>query len=194
MNMKKIFIVLVLTLVSFSAAAQRFTVSTNLVDWANYGTINAEFGFSVSQHVSIVAGAKYNGWDFSKPDGEFTKSIYNKNIVGFAGIRYWPWYVNSGLWLQFKGQYADYQIAGTWWRPAIDMGKAAGAGLAAGYTFMITEHFNIELGIGGWGGYLLEHNVYNCKSEMDRNLPRDDSGPRAFIDFDNVTAALVFVF
>lgn len=192
--MKKLIIILLFSILSFNAAAQRFSVSTNLIDWANYGTVNAEFGISVAQHLSIVAGAKYNGWDFSKPDGDFTKSVYNKNIVGFAGLRFWPWYVNSGLWIQVKGQYADYQIAGTWLRPAIDQGRAVGAGLSTGYTIMINKSFNIELGLGGWGGYLLEHNIYGCTREMEMNAPRDDSGPRPFIDLDNITAALVFVF
>lgn len=184
--MRKFFVLVILSIISVSAWSQRFTVSTNVIDWANFGTVNAEFGYSVSQHVSVLAGAKYNGWDFSKP--ELTK--YSKNIVGYAGFRYWPWYVNSGLWFQFKGQYADYEITGTW-RPAVDVGRAAGVGAAIGYTFMINEKFNIELGAGGWGGYLLEHNVYYSPVKMEL---RDDSGPRAFVDLDNITAALVFVF
>ncbi len=185
--MKKIILLVALSLFSYYASAQRFTVSTNLIDWANYGTTNLELGFSVSQHVSLVAGGKYNPWDFSKGD----EAIYNKNKVGYIGARYWLWYVNSGLWFQLKGQYADYSITGTW-RHALDQGKAAGAGLAVGYTFMISKHFNIELGAGGWGGYLLEHNLYECTDCM--RLRTAESGPRAFIDLDNITAALVFVF
>ena len=184
--MRKILVLLALSLISVNVFAQRFTVSTNILDWANLGTINAEVGYSVSQHISVVAGGKYNGWDFSKPE----YAMYNKNIVGYAGLRYWPWYVNSGLWIQFKGQYADYEMTGVW-RHAINQGKAAGAGLALGYTFMITEKFNIELGAGGWGGYLLEHNV--TTSTIDPTI-RPESGPRGFIDLDNITAALVFVF
>ena len=185
--MKKVIMVVILSLLSFSVFAQRFTVSTNVIDWANYGTANAEVGFSVSQHISLVAGGKFNGWDFSNSE----HTVYNKNIVGYAGFRYWLWYVNSGLWFQFKGQYADYHITGTW-RHALDEGKAAGAGLALGYTFMLSKHVNLELGAGGWGGYLIEHNVY----EDPKNLvPRPkDSGSRAFIDLDNITAAFVFVF
>lgn len=185
--MKKIVMTVILSLLSLSVFAQRFTVSTNLVDWANYGTVNVELGYSVSQHISLVAGGKFNGWDFSNTE----HIVYNKNIVGYAGFRYWPWYVNSGLWLQFKGQYADYHITGTW-RHALDEGRAAGAGLALGYTFMLSKHFNIEVGAGGWGGYLIEHNVY--ETPRSRILRPDDSGSRAFIDLDNVSVALVFVF
>jgi len=36
------------------AFGQRNTISTNLVDWANFGTVNAEYGYSLSQHISIV--------------------------------------------------------------------------------------------------------------------------------------------
>lgn len=185
--MKKIILIVALSLSCFFASAQRFSLSTNLIDWANYATTNLELGFSVSQHVSLVAGGKYNPWDFSKGD----EAIYNKNVVGYLGVRYWPWYVNSGLWFQFKGQYADYTITGTW-RHALDQGKAVGGGLAAGYTFMISKHFNIELAFGGWGGYLLEHNLYECAD--CKVLRKEESGPRAFIDFDNISVAMVFVF
>lgn len=184
--MRKVLVIVILSLVSVYAGAQRLTVSTNLVDWANLGTANAEIGFSVSQHISLVAGGKFNGWDFSTDE----RAMYNKNLVGYAGLRYWPWYVNSGLWLQFKGQYADYEISGTW-RHAVDQGRAVGGGISLGYTFMLSKSINFELGAGGWGGYLLEHNVYECS---DCKVLRPESGPGAFVDLDNITAAFVFVF
>lgn len=184
--MKRFLIIVAFTLISLCSHAQRFTASTNILDWANFGTINAELGYSVSQHISLVAGGKYNGWDFSKGD----RVRYSKKAVGYAGFRYWPWYVNSGMWFQFKGQFADYQISDIW-RPALDEGRALGAGLSFGYTFMINERLNFELGAGGWGGYLLKHDLYECAGCMEL---RDDSGPRAFVDIDNFTAALVFVF
>lgn len=40
--------------------AQSFSVSTNIADWANFGTVNLEAGMSVSRHFSIVAGGHYN--------------------------------------------------------------------------------------------------------------------------------------
>ena len=113
--MKKLAFVVLLSLLSFSAAAQRLTVSTNLVDLANHGTMNVEAGYSLTQHFTVVGGLKYNPWDFSKPE----KDEYYNIFAAFAGVRYWPWYMNSGVWIQAKGQYADYYITGTW-RHALD--------------------------------------------------------------------------
>jgi len=177
-------VALVLSL--FAAKAQTFTLGTNLVDWANYATINLDFGVSVSQHVSLVAGGKFNPWDFSKGENV----TYSKNKVGYLGARFWTWNVNSGLWFQVKGQFADYQITGTW-RHALDIGQAVGGGLAVGYSFMLSKHFNLELAAGGWGGYLIKHDVYECP---DCQVLRPESGPRAFIDLDNISVSFVYVF
>lgn len=40
----------------FYASAQHVSFSTNAVQWANLGTVNANFGVSVSRHFSIEAG------------------------------------------------------------------------------------------------------------------------------------------
>ncbi len=176
-----------LALLSFSVSAQRFALSTNVVDLANYGTLNLDAGYSLSQHFSVVGGVKYNPWDFSKDD----EDIYNNLFAVFAGFRYWPWYTNSGLWFQAKGQYADYSITGTW-RHALDEGRGAGVGLAAGYTFMLSPHFNVELGFGGWAGKLFEHNLYECSDCM--RLRESESGPGAFVDFDNIAVSLTYIF
>lgn len=179
--------VVTLSLLSFSAYSQNFNVGTNLFDWGNYGTINAEAGVSLSQHYSIVAGLKCNPWDFSK-GGD---AVHNKMFVAFAGARYWPWYVNSGLWFQGIGQFADYSIAGTW-RHALDKGTAAGVGVSAGYTYMLSAHFNVEFGLGCWAGYLFKHSLYQCSNCMI--LRELESGPRAFIDFNNITLSVAYVF
>jgi len=185
--MKRQIVVILLVISSFCAKAQNVSVSTNLVDWANFATTNLEVGVSVSQHISFVAGGKYNPWDFSNAD----EQMYSKSMAGYLGMRYWAWYVNSGLWFQLKGQYADYSITGTW-RPALDEGRAAGGGFACGYTFMLSDHFNIELASGIWGGYLLEHNVYECTDCL--RLRENDSGPRPFFDLDNLAVSLVYIF
>jgi len=185
--MKKGLLVLILLLSSVCANAQRFTVGTNIVDWANYGTINVDMGYALAQHFSVVAGAKVNPFEWNINDNP----VYQKQKVAYAGLRIWPWYVNSGMWIQLKGQYADYAFTGVW-RPALDQGKAAGAGLAIGYTFMLGEKLNFEIGAGGWGGYLMEHNVYELPNAT--HLRESASGPRSFYDIDNITAAFVFVF
>ena len=43
----------------------RFTLSTNVLDWANFGTANLELGVGLSQHFSIHASGRYNPWEFT---------------------------------------------------------------------------------------------------------------------------------
>ena len=48
---------IVLTFFLLSAAAlqaQNFTLSTNLLDWANLGTVNLQAGLSVGRHLTIM--------------------------------------------------------------------------------------------------------------------------------------------
>ena len=58
-------VILILNVIfpSFRTAAQesrktQVALSTDLVDWANFGTVNLEAGVSLHQHFSVHAGAK----------------------------------------------------------------------------------------------------------------------------------------
>lgn len=166
-------------------------ISTNLFDWIDLGTINADFGISVSRHVTLHAGLKYNPWKFEPKSGPITL-VKNQQKSASLGFRYWPWYVFSGLWFGFKGQYCDYSETGVW-RQALDEGKAAGAGLSAGYTLMLNKNVNIEFGAGFWGGYLLEHNLYHCPDPSHKSAPRE-SGSKAFIALNDINISFHFLF
>jgi len=184
--MKKLFIILALSLLTATVSrAQKFSVSSNAVEWANFGTVNADFGMSIARHLSLSVGGAFNGWDFSNSDS----FRYNKHTTGYVGLRYWPWYVFSGLWIQGKAQYIDFKNTGIW-RPALDTGKGVGAGLAAGYTLMVHEKLNIEFGLGGWGGKLFDHTLYCCPRDM---IVRE-TGPKTFADFDEVSISIMYVF
>jgi len=166
-------------------------ISTNLFDWAALGTINLEAAISVSRHFSINVGGKYNPWEFHPKSGPISL-IQNKHWMASVGARYWPWYVFSGLWIGAKLQYCDYKETGIW-RQAYDQGKALGAGLSAGYTFMISKHFNVELGAGFWGGRLLEHTLYDCPNPSCMDTPRE-SGPKGFIAVNDINVSLHWLF
>ena len=168
-----------------------FSVSTNLFDWADLGTINFDTGFSVSRHISLHLGGKYNPWEITPSKGEY-KLIKNQQLSGALGIRYWPWYVFSGWWICAKAQYCQFAETGIW-RPALDTGKALGGGLSFGYTVLISKHFNLEFGAGFWGGKLLEHNLYHCPDPIHTDFPRE-SGPKAFIAINDVNISLQWVF
>lgn len=169
-----------------------YDISTNVFDWADLATINVDFGISVSRHLSLQAGLKYNPWKFEPSKGPITL-VQNQQKSASIGVRYWPWYVFSGWWVCAKAQYCDYAETGVW-RQAYDMGKALGAGLSAGYTLMINKHFNVEAGIGFWGGRLLEHTLYDCPNScFNDNVPRE-SGPKNFIALNDLNVSLHWVF
>ena len=114
--MKKFFLIGVLgLLLPLTCAAQKWTVQTNFLDWAALGTVNAEVGMSVSQHFSLMAGGRYNPWDFHSQDPEAL--IQNRQETVYLGVRYWPWYVNSGFWISAKAQYMHSFSHTGIWRP-----------------------------------------------------------------------------
>ena len=152
--MKKIRIFLIvaalLTGCMEEALAQRFAVGTNAVDWISLGTINAEASIAVSQHVSVHVGAELNPWTFKAGDKE-TQFEARQNSY-WAGARWWPWHVYSGWWAGGDARYSVYNIGGIWSREA-EEGDAWGAGAYGGYSIMLNEFWNLDLGVGFWGGY-----------------------------------------
>ena len=184
-------------ILSRNASAQRYSVSTNLVEWANLGTINGEAGVAIAQHFSAHVGARYNNWTFVKgnpedrfedPFGETEKQFQNRKQAYNLGIRYWPWYIYSGWWAYVRGQYMEYNRGGLI-RHTAEEGDAWGAGIGFGYTRIIHRQWNIEFGIGAWGG-ITNYTTYrctNCGSVMAQ-------GKKFFILPDDVFISFTYVF
>ena len=188
--MKRLLIIGILgLLLPLTCRAQMWTVQTNVLDWAALGTINAEVGMSVSQHFSVVAGGRINPWEFQTHDPDAI--VRNQQKTAYLGVRYWPWYVNSGLWFAAKAQYmASFSNTGIW-RKALKEGRNGfGGGLSAGYTFMLSKHFNLEAGIGGWAGVFNEYGFY---SSPEKNSVREE-GKKTFIYPDQLSLSFVYVF
>ena len=81
-------------LVSATLNAQKFSVSTDVLDYACLGTLNADFSYAFSRHWSLVAGARYNPFTFGK-DG--SQSQFQLRQQSYAlGARFWPWHIWSG--------------------------------------------------------------------------------------------------
>ena len=187
-------VILILTVIfpSFRTAAQesrktQVALSTDLVDWANFGTVNLEAGVSLHQHFSVHAGAKYNPWNFKTHN--LGLALYNKQTTAYAGFRYWPWYVLSGWWVGAQAQYTDYAETGVW-RHALDTGKAIGGGVSFGYTLMLHENLNLEFGAGVWAGRRFEHTLYCCSDCMKVR----ESGPGNFVALNDISISLMYVF
>ncbi len=150
--MKKL-ILLALCLCSaagFSLRGQEFSLSSNLLDWANLGTANLQAGISFSRHLSLHAGARYNNWNFGSQDTG--TAFQNRARAVSLGARYWPWNVYSSWWFGTKCQLEEYNRGGLFKKPLTEEGVAAGLGLAFGYSRMLTRHWNLDIGLGGWAG------------------------------------------
>lgn len=158
----------------------QYSVGTNLLNWAYFGTANLEASASLGNHFSAFAGGKYNSWNF---ETKAFKEVYNKQITGYAGVKWWPWFVNTGWWVGAKAQYSDFSTAGIMSSYQRD-GVAVGAGLSGGYTFMMGRHFNLDLGIGVWGGTYLKYSDYEKPGEK----------PNMFVKLDNIIVSFTYFF
>lgn len=159
MRSKIIILTLVLSLFPFGAAfAQRYSVATNTVDWLMLGTLNADIGIGVSQHVSVHAGAELNPWTYNAGDEEHQFELRQNSY--WAGARWWPWHVYSGWWAGADLRYSMYNFGGIL-SDETEEGEAYGIGAYGGYTMMLNKWINLDFGVGILGGYR-KYTRYSC--------------------------------
>ncbi len=189
MIMKKVFTWIAAVLISLhgqECMAQKFSIATNILDYAALGTMNIEGSASVSRYLSFTIGAEYNPFTFRKsvPEKQFQLRQQSYSI----GLRVWPWHIWSGWWFSGKGRYQEYNFGGLLSRRTSE-GDRVGLGLYAGYTHMLSSHFNLEFGLGAWGGmdYFKEYSCQSCGTTVDE-------GRRAFVLPDDIMISLVYVF
>jgi len=181
-----IIVIALISLAGVRCEAQRFSVSTNLLGYAALGTINAEGSYSFSRRFSVTAGARYNPFAYRKDDPESQFQLRQQAYS--LGVRIWPWHTWSGWWVEGKGRYQEYNFGGIRSRET-EEGDRIGLGMCAGYTYMLSPHFNLEFGLGLWAG-LDYYKLYSCQVcgvTMD-------SGRRTFVLPDDVMISLVYVF
>lgn len=183
---KRLYLFLILSLLSVSGHARRFSISTNLLDYARLGTINLDASYAVSRHWSITTGARYNPFSFRKgdPDRQFQ---YRQQSYA-AGARFWLWHTWSGWWFAGKARYQEYNAGGFGTRET-EEGDRAGAGLYFGYTHMLSPHVNMEFGLGFWGG-LSWYTRYSCPA-CGITV---DKGREYFVRPDDFMISVVYVF
>lgn len=140
--------------------AQRFSVGTDAVGWMALGTLNADASVAVSQTVSFHAGTALNPWTLrpGNPDKQFQLRQFSL----WAGGRWWPWHVYSGWWAGMDARYMVYNAGGIIKRDT-EEGDAYGVRLWGGYSVMLSEHWNLDLGAGAWGGWK-KYTQYSCPS------------------------------
>lgn len=185
--MRRFLIILTGVLLScLPSAAQRFSLSTDLLGYACLGTLNADASVSLSRKWSLTAGVRYNPFTFMKADLQKQFQLKQKSIS--LGARMWPWHNASGWWFAGKARYQEYNMGGILSRDTRE-GDRFGAGLYAGYTHMISSHFNIEFGVGLWGG-LDVYSIYSCPA-CGLTL---ESGNALFVLPDDISVSLAYVF
>ena len=197
--MKKLFlipfIVFLLMASGAVATAQTWAVAANAADMMDLGTIGVEGSVAVAQHWSIHAGAKVNPWTFnrhntwnglfSEPDPDQKQSRKQTYAIG---ARWWPWNVYSGWWVGGKAQYQEYNRGGIITKTA-EEGDAFGAALSGGYSLMLKEHWNLDFGLGVWGGW-----TNYRKYEYPENGKLIDQGHKWFFLPNEVILSIVYIF
>lgn len=184
MVMKRLLVGAVGLLLWCGLGAQELSLSTNVLDYANMGTLNVGAAYGFSRHWSVDAGIKYN--PFSWRDGRSERQCRQRSIS--AGARYWPWYVYSGWWLEGALRYQEYNVGG-FESSRTSEGDRYGAALRAGYAYMLNSHFNVEAGLGLWAGRDV-YTVYCCPTCGDVM----DKGVKYFVLPSDIILSFSFIF
>ena len=184
--MKKCLIVMLISIASLPSYAQKLSLSTNLLDYACLGTLNADVSYSVSRRWSIMAGVRYNPFTFRADDPQNQFQLRQQSYA--AGVRLWPWHTMSGWWFAGKLRYQEYNYGGIFSSES-EEGDRFGAGLYCGYTHMLTSHLNLEFGVGLWGG-MAAYRKYECPACG----PLVEEGNKPFLRPDDIVISLVYVF
>jgi len=195
MNGIKVILTALLLSLTTGAFAQKVAVSTNLIEWADFITPNASVQYAAGQHLSLEAAARYNCWSW-RTGGTFEErqvnEIKSRQQAYSLGVRWWPWNVYSGWWVAARLQYQEYDYGGLSmmkWIPDNEAGDAFGAVLLAGYALQVHKHWDVEFGLGFWGGYKT-YTVYSCPW-CGRIV---DKGAKTFVLPDQAMISLVYIF
>ncbi len=182
--MKKMIVVALALLSGCMLRAQELGLSTNVADYIAGGTMNMEAAYAFARHWTLSAGVKYNPFSFG--EGENTFRMRQRCVS--AGARYWPWHIFSGWWLGTKLQYQEFNEGGIV-SPSTSEGDRYGAGLSAGYSRMLGKHFNMDFGLGMWGGYTV-YTTYSCPT-CGRKV---DQGRKMFVLPNDVILGINYIF
>lgn len=141
-----------------TAPAQELALSSNLLDYLSMGTLNIAAEYGVARHWTLGATAKYNPFSYSVGEG----IAQSKQRSLQFGVRFWPWHIYSGWWLSAYARYQEYNTAGLS-SPLSFEGDRLGASAGAGYSYMLSPHLNLDLGLSFWAGYDT-YTSYSCPS------------------------------
>jgi len=164
--------------------AQEFALSTNMLDYANFGTVNLQASYGFDRHWSLNAGMKYNPFSFNEGESESR----NKQLSYSVGARFWPWHIYSGWWLSGGVRYQEYNSGGIT-SVQTSEGDRFGGSLGGGYTYMLNTHLNLDFGVGIWGGYDI-FTTYACQT-CGKVI---SDGRKYFVRPSDIMLALTYIF
>lgn len=156
--MRKLLVISVFLLALANASAvraQNMHLATNLLDYANFGTINAEFGLSPSPKWSFYIKGRYNPFTF-----HINGQKQNRVASCAVGSKYWFWYSNSGWFLNTNIVYSIYNTGGIIDEYAYE-GDSYGLSVGGGYALMLNKRWNLDFGFGVQGGFA-NYTMYAC--------------------------------
>lgn len=184
--MKRVVIILFLLQLCQAASAQKFSISTNLLGYVELGTLNLDASYALSRRWNIQAGVRYNPFTFRRDDP--ARQFQYRQRSYSLGVRLWPWHIWSGWWFAGKLRYQEYNHGGIL-SSLTEEGDKFGTGVYAGYTHMLSTHFNLEFGLGLWTG-MARYSQYSCQS---CGLTVSE-GRKYFVLPDDLMISLVYVF
>lgn len=177
-------LLVLMLLVCMPMRAQKFSLGTNFIEWANLATLNLETSFALGRHWSLCADIKYNPFEYSRGENEFRSKQRSLSLGG----RWWGWHVWSGWWTAAALRYQEYNVGG-FSSAQTEEGDRLGASLSAGYTYMLSPHLNLDFSLGLFTGQKW-YTAYSCPTCGDVV----GAGKSFFILPDKIAIALSYVF
>ena len=167
--------------------AQELSLSTNVLEYVDLGTMNLDAAWGFARHWSAHLGVRYNPFTFPGREGVADQMQARQRTLSLGG-RYWPCHIHSGWWLSGKAQYQEYNRGGLT-EAETSEGDRIGGSLGGGYTYMLSPSLNLEIGAGVWAGYE-RYTTYACP-ECGRVVGQ---GERRFVLPNDFLLGLVYVF
>lgn len=131
--------------------AQFYSVNTNIPALATT-TLNMELSMTLNRKVSVHLPVYYNPFVFSD-----NKKIQNFTVM--PGIRYWLLESYVGGFVGVNAIGSKYHFT---WKDYRYEGLAFGAGISAGYAYLLSPRWNLELE-GGIGLVWADYTKYRCE-------------------------------
>lgn len=169
------------------ALQSRACISTNILEWANMLTINAEASFAVAKNYTIGIQGKYNPFTFNKHKAYSDRIQHRQTSVAISS-RWWPWHAYSGWFVSSGLQAGQYNYGGLFDVQTYE-GDYYGLNISAGYALMLNRHLNLDFGIGAILGHT-DYTKYSCP----KCGKIEEQGKKIFVAPNNILIQLSYLF